>query len=117
MSIANKITHHRVYSELSYQVLNYLKNAGHPLYAKIDLPELPVFSKDLNNLSKKVFENIITNDEAITQIMENRMENQEEGFPGLFSSTNSSKTNEETLNGIYEMVNKSKPVQRGGKKA
>ena len=108
MSSTNKITHHRVDCELSFKLLNYLKNAGHPLYAKIVLPELSVFSNDLNNLSKTAFDNIIINDEAVTQIMENKMENQEEGFSGLFSSTISSETNEDTLNGIYEMVNKSR---------
>ena len=61
------------------------------MYAKIVLPELSGFSKDLNNLSKKSFDYKIIIDEAVTQIMENRMEHQEEGFSGLFSSTSSSK--------------------------
>ena len=48
--------------------------------------------------------------------MENKIENQEEGFSGLFSSNSSSETNEDTLNGIYEMVNKSKNSSKGRKK-
>ena len=55
---ANKITAHTVSTELSFHVLMYLKNAGHPLYTAIILPEFEQFSKDITALSNKAFDSI-----------------------------------------------------------
>ena len=110
MRSANKITAHTVNTELSFHVLMYLKNAGHPLYAAIILPEFEQFSKDITALSNKAFDSIIVNDDAVTLIMENRMENQENGLSGLFNSNHGSILNKDVLTGIQKMVNTSRNI-------
>ena len=112
MKSTNKITQHTVNAELSYQLLNYFKSSGHPLYANIDLPEYELFSQEITNLSNQALGNIIINCDAVTQIMESRMENQENGYSGLLESNCGSTPNKDAINGIKKMLKESKNVSK-----
>ena len=106
MKTENKITAHTVNAELSYHILYYLKDAGHPLYKRITIPNLEDFTRRINSLSEKALDNVIIGSDAISQVMEMGMKNQESGNSGLFNTYGDSSSNKERLKKIAHMTSK-----------
>ena len=104
----NKITAHTVNPELSFKILKYFKETGHPLYSKLLLPDYEVFAQKLEKLSKKALDNIVISDDALSRNMESRMENTENGYSGLFEAPNRPLSDIETLTGIKHMLDGTK---------
>lgn len=104
----NKITAHTVNPELSFKILKYFKETGHPLYSKLLLPDYEVFAQKLEKLSKKALDNIVISDDALSRNMESRMENTENGYSGLFEAPNRPLSDIETLTGIKNMLDGTK---------
>ena len=57
------------------------------------MPSLEKFTRHINSLSKKALDNVIIGSDAMPQIMEMRMENQESRSSGIFNTYDNSSSN------------------------
>ena len=93
----------RVDPEQSLRWLVWTKEAGHPLYQAVDIPHLDTISHKLYSIQQRATVAMMHHDDAILQIAEQRLENQDDGESALMAP-NGNFSHDAMVHGIAELV-------------
>ena len=75
----------RMRADLSLGLLHYLKEAMHPQYKALQLPDIDVLGKQLDDISSRAIDAIMVTDDPTVHAAEHRLEGQGDGASLLLS--------------------------------
>ena len=98
----------RVDVETSLTFLRYVRDAGHPLYAGLDIPDVQAFGEELTGLSQSASAAARLREDPLLRAIETKMENGRSGASLLINPSGTSSSTASQVDALIGMLRRAK---------